>query len=326
MQQNHRRLVEEFTIVENQPKTIDLPKIQDIESIIVEMDAVVTLTGAGASVKTFAPAQLIRSFDFIADGKDVLDSVPGSFVFFGNYKRRYAKEITAPANATAIAHTVRAVGFLDRSNINGWRPKDTALQAYNTNLLQLRMVFGLGTDLFVTGGALAGTVTSGTVKIYVASADEVTGSDGKSDYNEPKRVVKRTRQQYAFAGANSAFGVQVPVGNHVRLLQVLVTDTANGNPLETGLNGLIFSIDGVDTRFNMKYKAARSVNAADLNVPIGDLPGGFVVIDSSPRGKFSDYYHLQRPVSEAKLTLDVAAACTVDIVVEEDIAAVPKAA
>lgn len=325
MQQSQRRLIEEFTIVENVPKTIDIPKVLDIESLLIEMDAVITLTGAGASVRTYAPAQLLKSFDFIADGKDVLDSVPSTFTFFGNYKRRFAKEITAPANATAIAHTVRAVGFLDRANINGWRPKDTNLQAYNTSLLQLRMLFGLGTDCFITGGALAGTVTSGTVKVYAIEVNETAKANGTTDRDEPKRVVKRTRQEYAIAGANSNFGIQLPVGNHIRLVELCVTDTTTKNPLETALNGAILAIDGVDVRHNMKYKATRSMNAADLGIPVSDLPGGFMVIDSSPRGKFSDYYHLDRGVSECKLTLDVGAACTVEVVVEEDIAALPAA-
>jgi hypothetical protein len=337
--QTLRRLVGTWTLEENSEHTFDIPRIQDIESVVVELDAVVTLTGAGSGVRAEAPAHLLSNVQFIAGGKDVLDDRKFTEIVFANYKRRFQKSIVQPAGATVAAHTVRAVGRLDRINVNGARDKDTSFQAWLTQILQLRVVTGAGVDIFTDGGTLAGSVTSGTVKVYVVSRQELDKSkvvDGKlikvpnsSDQGEPKRVVKRTKQSHTFTSANSAYQFFLPVGHACRAITIHAMDDTSGGfgePSNTVINSAKLLVNDTDVKMNQTFAMIRDDNAADYNVDESAMPDGFGIIDSSPNGKFREYFDFRGtptdPVTRAVLELDLAAPTTegiIEVTVEEDI-------
>ena len=314
------RQVFSWNVVENSSIDVDIPRVGDIESIQIELSGSTTLTVAGTLVRAEAPFQLIPRVSFVADGKDVLDDGPGSFFGLGTYKRAFWKSVTAPAAATVSTQTVRAVMFLDRENVAGWRPKDTTFQAWLTKLLQIKIYTGAATDLYT--GTPTGTFT-GTIKVIVHSFEEQMKQDGSIDKGEPKQVIRRTFQTYNFSAANSAQKFNLPVGNHVRLVAIHATDNVNarsiGEPSDTLVNNVKFTIDVTDVRHNLSWKATRDANAADMSVPLTTVPTGFVVVDSSLRGKASDYYDLTK-ASTAELELDLAAPTTlgrIEIVTEE---------
>lgn len=316
------RQVSSWTFVENSSFEFDLPKVQDIESLVVELAGTVTLSTGGTAVRAEAPLQLIPRLTFIADGKDVLDDAPMSFFAVANYHRSFWKSNTAPSAATAAAYAVRAVAYLDRELLKAWRPKDTTFQAWLTKLLQLKVTTGAGTDLF-TGSPVGSFV--GTVKVGVNSFEELVRSDGKEDKGEPKSVVRRTFQTLNYSAANSAQQFKLPVGNRIRLIEVHAQDNVNarsiGEPSNTLVNNIKFAVDGTDVRFNLPFVSSREKNAADLQVPIGDVPTGFAVIDAHKQGKLSGLYDL-RPgkATEAVLELDLAAPTTlgrIEVMVEE---------
>lgn len=323
-----RRKVGTWTLAANSESTFDLPRVQNYEFVVVELDAVVNLSVAGSAVRAEAPAQLLKRIQLVADGKDTLSDVPFSHVAFGNYAAKFAKEITAPGSAGTGNSTVRAVGFINISNLRGWREKDTAFQAYLTRLLQLRVTSGAANDLFT--GTPTGTITSGTVNVYVGSHDELEKVDGTTDQGEPKRVKKRSTQVLTYSSANAAQQFQLPLGNSVRLVSIHALDSVNssnvGEPSNALINNIKLSLNDTDVRFNVTGKATRSMMANDLSVPIGDIPTGFYVADSSPLGKFSEYWDMRgdkdHPISRAILELDLAAPTTlglVEIVTEEEI-------
>lgn len=335
--QTLRRLVGTWSLEANSEHTFDIPRIQDIESVVVELDAVVTLSVAGTAVRAEAPTQLLPSVQFIAGGKDVLDDRKFSEVVFANFKRRFQKSIVQPANATAIAHTVRAVGRLDRINVNGARDKDTSFQAWLTQILQLRVTTGAATDLFT--GTPTGVITSGTVKVYVVSRQEldkpkvVDGKlvrvQGSSDQGEPKRVVKRTKQSHTYTSANSAYQFFLPVGHACRSITIHSMDNTSGGigePSNTNVNGAKLLVNDTDVKMNQTFSMIRDDNAADYNVDESAMPDGYAVIDSSPNGKFREYFDFRGtptdPVTRAVLELDLAAPTTegiVEVTTEEDI-------
>ncbi len=320
--ENLRRKVAEFTLKENSEETIDIPRVMNLDSIVVELEAVVNVTAAATSVRAWAPAQLLDRVQFMADGKDVLDDVPFKIAVFGNYKRKYRKSATPPSGTAIASYTVRAVGFFDRRNINGWREKDTSFQAWLTRLLQLRITTGAASDLFV-GGTVS--LTSGTVKVYTVSHNEVTKPNGENDQGEPKRVVKRTTQLETFSAANTALQFQLPVGNACRLVEIVAED--DDEPSDALINNVKLSINDVDVRVNMPWDALQDMNAGDLGVHQSDVPTGVAVADSSPQGKFTELFDLRgtqdSPVTRALVEIDhnapTGAQGRITLVVEEEI-------
>ncbi len=321
-QQSLRRVVDTWTFVENSEHTFDIPRIQNIEAIMLELDCTVNLTTGGSSVRSEAAARLIDKVQFIAGGKDVLDDINFDVAVFGDYKRGFKQSSTPPSAATAASYNVRAVAMLDRNNVNGWRPHDTAFKAWLTKLLQVRITTKAATDLFT--GSPAGSVTGGTVKLSVLSHDEVNKGDGLNALDEPKRVIKRTTQLISYTSANSSHQVELPIGNACKQITLHCLD--DEEPSNALVNNAQLSINDVDVRVNLPYDQIRDINAKDRGLSLSQVPDGFAVIDSSPRGKFFDYYDFRgtpdNPVTRALLTLDLAAPSgqgLIAVVVEEDI-------
>lgn len=321
-QQSLKRVVANQAFVENSEFTIDIPRIQNIEALMVELDCTVNVTTGGTAVREEAAARLIDKVQFIAGGKDVLDDVHFDFAVFGDYKRGFKQSSSPPTAAGVAAYNVRAVAYLDRDNVNGWRAKDTSFKAWLTKLLQVRITTKAATDLFT--GAPVATVTAGTVKVSVMSHDEVNKGDGKNALNEPKRVIKRTTQLISYSAANSAHQIELPIGNACKQITLHCLD--DGEPSNALVNNAQLSINDVDVRVNVPFDQLRDINAKDRNLNLSEVPTGFAVIDSSPRGKFFDYFDFrgtpQNPVTRALLTLDLAAPSgdgIIAVTVEEDI-------
>lgn len=310
VQQNLSRQIADWQFVENSQFTFDLPKIQDVESIQLVLDGIVTVTADGTAVRAEAPSQLVNRCSLIAGGKNVLDDVLFTNWVFGNHKRKFQNMVVPPSTFTAVGgpYPVRATAMLDRNNINGWRPKDSSFQAWLTDLFQLRITSGAAIDLFA-GGAIAATF-AGTFRVIIHSFDELLKSEGGTDRGEPKQVIKRTTQSLTYSAANSAREFDLPIGNQHRAIKLHSWDNVNtrgiGEPSNALINSAQYDVDDTDVRFNLDFADLREKNAGDLGIPIGDMPVGIGVLDFSPRGKFSDYSDLTQ-ASESTLTLDLAA-------------------
>jgi hypothetical protein len=332
------RKVGQGTLVENGEYTIDLPRIQDFDYVGVELIASVQVTTAGTAVRAEAPCQLLKRIQFIADGKDVLDDVSFTTAALANYPRSFFRDVTPPSAASVATYAVRAYAILDRSRFDALRPKDTSFQAWLTKLLQLRVMFGACNNLFTGSPVSVLTGGSNVVNIYVGSHQELDKPNdagvpvsGTSDQGEPKRVLKRTQQQLVFTGANSAQQFVLPIGNTVRMITVHAMDNTNaagvGEPSNSLVNNLKLSINDVDVRYSRSGLSTRSHNAADCALPnMTFLPTGYYVIDSSPEGKFREFFDLRgtpnQPVTKAVLELDLAAPTTqgvIEVVVDEEI-------
>jgi len=317
-----RRPIQSLPWVAGQPLQFDVPQVQDIELLKVTVAGTITLTGAGTAVRAEAPAQLIQSMVFAAGGTDSLDSVTGINAAWGNYKRKFSRFITAPTGFAIGSYVVRSSAIINVSNYGGIRPKDTAFGAYNTDLLQLTVQCGQVADCFLGGaiGTFAGNVIL-NASSYQENAKPVTAANptGASDKNEARRVTKHSTIQLPYQAANNAQDIRLPVGNSIRLLKIHARD--NLEPSDLLINSAIVTIGGTDVRVNMDYHEGRELNAADLGIPLSQIPPGYLVLDSSPEGKFSEYW-ITRGETETKLTLNLNAPVTsglIEIEVEEDI-------
>ncbi len=303
------RRVAQINLVENSEHLVDIPRVQDMESIMVRVSGDLLISSnAATSVPAESPTQLIKSLAFVANGKDVLDQVGFTEASVANYGRKFINLNTKPGT-TVATHPIEAVAFLDRNNVDGPRPKDSAFQAYNTNLLQLRIVTGQASDIVVKGSATL-ALSNVVIEVFVASINEVGG-----DRNEAKFVKKRTSQSVIFTGANSNYRFRLPTYNHIRSLTIHATD--DGEPSNDLVQDIEVAIDGVDVRHSASWQATRVKNLGDKE--LSSMPDGVAVVDASPTGKLSNCYDLSAS-DLAECVLNLAAPSgsgKVELVVEE---------
>ena len=307
---------------------VDIPRSYDLNSIMVEITASLTVATANATgVRSYAPAQLVNNFQLIADGSRALDQVPGILAAVGNFQRNWMREVTPPSAATIAGspYAIRALYQLDRATIDSMlRPKDSALhtQAPFMSLLQLQITFGNLADIFNIGSAtISGTPT---VTVYV---DETREFD-PADANEARMVRRRSYQQATFTASQSAYQFNLPVGNYIRAVLFYCTDTVGGvtnEPINTVLTNVILK-SGADVRLNLPFLALRSKNAADQRLfgsaTIAGLPTGFGVADlcmDAGRGFDGSKLWDLRGASEAKAEIVITSptAATVWIAIDE---------
>lgn len=293
---------------ENGEHLIDIPRVQDITSMMVRVTGDLVISVAGAtSVPAESPCGLIKSLSFVANGKDVLNQIGGAEAALGNYGRKFNDKTIAPGS-TVATHPIEYVAMLDRNNIDGPRPKDSAFQAYLTNLLQLRIVTGAKEDLVVIGGATL-ALNNCVIEVYVDSVNEL------EDRGEAKFVKKVTSQSVRFSGSNSNYRFRLPTSNHIRSVMLHATD--DGEPSDVLVNDVQVVLDGVDVRHSASWDGTRLQNSFDKEVAV---PAGFAVIDAAPSGHLSNCYDLTQ-ADLAECVLDLAAPAgaegTVELVVEE---------
>lgn len=304
------RRIAQVNFSENSEFLIDIPRVQDINSIQVRVGGnLVIATAAATALPAESPTGIIKSVSFVANGKDVLHQTGFAEASLGNYARKFINRNTQPG-LTVATHPFRALAYLDRDNIDGPRPKDSAFQAYNTNLLQLRIVTGAASDIVTPAGTTVLSLTNTLIEVLIDSTNEVGG-----DRNEVKFVKKVTSQSVKFSGANSNYRFRLPVYNHIRSVTLHATD--DGEPSNALVNEIELVIDGVDVRHKSDWEAARDKNLADKS--ISTMPDGFAVVDASPEGKLSNCYDLTQS-DLAECVLDLAAPSgtgKVELIVEE---------
>lgn len=273
---------------------INLPEVQDYRLIMIVLSGTLTIAGANASaIPADSPCDMIDRIDVIANGKDVLAQMPFVFSVMGNYEARFSTELIAPGTGQT-AHPIRAVGYVDLFNGDGPRPKDSAFQAFLTQLFQLRLVTRNGVNAITPAGSTTQTFT-GTIDVYVDSLVEAGGAESKA-------FKKVTFQSQQFTSANSEFAFDLPNGNLTRHIALRSTD--DGAPVETLINEVQLRIDDVDTRFKAKWNDLRSLNRYDR---MGQAPNaGFAYLDSTQEGKLTNFFD-GRGASRVQLVCDVAA-------------------
>lgn len=287
-----RRVARE-TLIESDEHLIDLPKLHDYRSLLVVLDGTLTVSGGTAtSVPADSPCDLIQRVDLIANGKDVIHQSPFVFNVMGNYTRDWSEEKTAPGTSAA-AHPVRAVGLIDLFTSDGVRPKDSAFQAYLSQLLQLRLTTGSADDIIVKGATTL--AFAGTIDVILDSLLEPQRQQGES-----KAFKKTVTQSVTVSGANSALPLELPVSNSIRMIRIRATD--DGAPTDTLIKTVSFNVDDVDVRTSMDWPELRAINQLDK---YGQAPpAGFGVIDALVDGKLSNAYDLSG-ASKAELIFDV---------------------
>lgn len=292
---------------------IEIPKTQDLTTLQLLLTGTLTIgTAVATAVPAESPAGFIQRLDLIANGREVLEQVPGEVIAWGNYGRAWRREITAPG-ATVATHAFAASYWLDRSMIDGYRPKDSAFQAELANLLQLRVTTGALSELVTPGGSTVLTLASANLDVYMHTLHEPENQQG-----EPKAVRKRTTQTITYTSANSNYRLRLPTGNVIRHITIHAKDS--GAPSNSLVNSVQLAINGIDIRKSATWAALRSENYARTGVT---APTGFAVLDSADAGdvsrvKLSTAWDLRAgPLAELVLDLATATAGEIEVVIDE---------
>lgn len=319
-----KRFVGKQTFTDNGRLTFDLPRDYDYESIVVRFYGTTTLTVAGAAVRSEAPLQIAKYIGLRANGTDLLDGVSGIIAHrLGALRRGQLAPLTAQAAATATAQAFAGTVILDRAVIDGIRAKDGNFPSRGLSTFQLQFDAGAANDCFT--GTPTGTITAGTVEVYVVQTAEQPGTDGK--FSLPRVVTKRTQSTYAYAAANSNAQIRLNTGNLTRglLLRSYGYVTA-GEPSNAMLNNIKIQ-KGNQVLLDLSSAVLRDLNAADMDVTT--MPTGIYMVDfmnmGGIAGKLSDCLDL-RDGEEVWLYLDTygAANANVDVATMEYMPYNPK--
>lgn len=290
--------------------TVDLPRQYDLEALHVRVDAVAQVTAAATSVKFAAPMQLVPRIEIVADGKNTVFSSSGVLSLLANTARGLNQGTNqTPPSGTAIAsYTVSGSFAIDLQSLDTVRPKDTNFRTAGLQLWQARFSIGQAADMF-QGGTVA--LTSGSITLTVDECVELPDAAGA--YSMPAFMKRVSTQSVTFAGAQSNFDFRLPAGNLIKDVFCYSAD-ANG----AANSGAVVNFKlaaGLDVR----VAQTGLTNRLCMQSRYGAAPPGLVGYDFTNQGaafgqvgNLSNLWDVTGSV-EPKLTVDVGAACVMEV-------------
>lgn len=309
-----KRKIAQVPVTDNGQFTLDVPRGYDIEALHFRLYGQLNITTIATSIRAESPSQLIKRVELVADGKNTIASLPFVLINRANLFRRGQLGSLTPQSAVAVAaYQIEATGYLDQSNIDGIRQKDSNLRTSGMSLLQMRFTFGAAVDTQIGGAA---TLTN--VFVDVSSVEMIEIPDPKTgEITKPMYLVKRAYQDLAFTTSNANMQVALPVGNIMRGVVIRTEGfTTAGEPSNAVLNNAQLA-SGVDVRLNLPANTIRSMNSMDYDVTA--IPTGIYCLDMMTQGGYntqaSEGWDLTN-ASEAKLILDVNGAANTKVTVE----------
>lgn len=293
--------------------SIELPRMADIETIVLDMSGTWTYPGGAAGNLTTLKAQaLIKRVELICDGKITVLSAPGWA--FGIASDRTFEGSGGGADQSMTAPAAGATGslsaqlFIDLMQFDGINPKDSNLRVRNFSIVELKITFGNWADCF-TNAASVPTVYDVTIATDLNLCTELDPSA-----TVPKFVVKRTSQTISATNSNSSHQINLPSGNALRSIKFFTSD--NGVATDNGINAILCS-NGIDTRVQGTSRAFRSRMRGYKSTQTGFNEVDFARQTRSGV-KASDAWAVPSP-SQPMLTLDYtgAAGRTIEMVITE---------
>lgn len=172
---NLTREVGNKTWVSGGQETIPLPRDYAYVDIMVELYAKITIAGANAAevLADNAPAQLLRTIEIRANGRDVIKSLD----FAGLIRLTQLRYGTAP-NHTVLASAANQANtecyiyaIIPQAMWRAVKPFDTVFNSRPLSTYEAILTFGTVADIYTTAGAATWTVVSAAV--YLSSREAV---------------------------------------------------------------------------------------------------------------------------------------------------------
>ena len=293
--------------------TLELPRMADIETVILDLSGTFTYpAGAAGSLTSLKAQALIKRVELICDGKITVLSAPG-WAFGVASDRTFeggggGADQTMTVPAANAAGTLSAQLFVDLMQFDGINPKDSNLRVRGFSIVELKVTFGNWSDCF-TNVASVPTVFNLTLNTDLNLCTEMDPAASM-----PKFVVKRTSQTISATNSNSNYQINLPASNAIRSIKFFTAD--NGVATDACLNSVTAS-NGIDTRVQSSARALRARVRGYKSVQTGMLEIDFARQTRSGV-KASDAWAVPSP-SQPVLTLDYtgAAGRTIEMVITE---------
>lgn len=302
------RFVSSYTWVASQRQVIDVPRGNDIDSLIVVIEGTFTLSTGATTASAVAPAQLLESVQWKKDGAYQFEDSTGILAAFGNFERGLARDVVAPGVGIAT-HPVRCTYRLDRVTPDGVRAKDSMLHTSQAYMGSQQLILNAGTinACYSAPGSMVVSATAITVTVYTVELQEGT----PLGMTEGRWIRRHTQYALAFASANAAFTQQIPTNTYMRGVKLLAVTTSTGEPVAGGINRIQIR-SGSNIRIDITETALRAKNQSTFDLQTTQLSAvpGLSYADLLVDHSLKTLWNLWN-ASEAILQLDVDAGITV---------------
>lgn len=232
-------------------QTVELPRMADIESLLIDLVGTFTYpAGAAGGLKTLNAQALISRLEVVVDGKSTVISAPGwafgvasDRTFEGAGGGAYSQMTAPAANAAASLQTQFYVDFMQ---FDGVKPKESNLRVRNASIVELKITFAPWSDCFVNAASVP-TVFDVNVFVDANLCTELDPENAK-----PAFLIKRTSQTIQAESSNSSHQIRLPAGNIIRSIKMFTH--VSGVASDTILNSVVCS-NGLDTRVQASARA-----------------------------------------------------------------------
>jgi len=225
--------------------SFDIPRGDDIATIIIEITGTVQLTTAATTVAEFGAAMLLNNAQLAADGSKRFQYRTGIMSAVGNFELGLAREQTNPGTGIAT-HNVSVQHIIDMASYGGPRPKDSALHTSQPymSLLNLNVFYNQVTAMWSTFGAgVLGTVAL-TTNVYVEYYQEKS----PADLTEGRWIRRVSPFELKSTAANSQLQLQLPGGTYLRGIKWNSFDLATASPTSAQRINAVRVRNGTDIR------------------------------------------------------------------------------
>jgi hypothetical protein len=235
-------------------QTIELPRMADIESLILDLVGTFTYpAGATGSLTSLGPQALISRVEVVVDGKTTVVSVPGWAIgvasdrtFEGSGGGAYLS-MTTPAASTAGSLNTQM--YLDFMQFDGVKPKETNLRVRNASIVELKVTFAPWATAFSNAASVPSVYD---ITLFV---DGNFCTELNPESSGPSMVVRRMSQIVAADTSNTAHQIRLPSGNILRSVKFYthINGIASDNVV-TSVN----ASNSLDTRVQADIRALRA--------------------------------------------------------------------
>lgn len=268
--------------VSNGQETVNLPRDYAYVDIMVELYALITIADAnGAEILADnAPAQLLRTIEIRANGRDVVKSLD----FAGLIRLTQIRYGTAPnntvlANAANQANTACYLyAIIPQAMWRAVKPFDTVFNARPLSTYEGILTFGAAQDIFSTQGA--GTVTVVTATVYLSSREAVGLPD---DAILP--INKEATTEQTVAATATEFKIQLNYAKDLQYRALVLRTHDKACCVNSIINNIKLQSGGV-IFYNISGRRTRNRNK--LIYALEAMPTGYYAIDFCEDGRLGD--------------------------------------
>jgi len=279
---NYTREQGNKTWVSGGQETLPIARDYAYDNILIELKADITISGGNTSgtLKDLAPAQLLKTVELRANGRDVIKSLD----FEGLCRLTHIRYGTAPdntlmANGDNQANTVCYVyGILPLAMWRAVQPFDTLFNAKPLTTLEMILTFGTAADIYSTAGNRTTAINSAYV--YVASREAV-GLD-------PAAILPVNKEgtiEDTPASTSSDYKIPLNYAKDLSYRTLVFRTKADDVVVNTIINNIKIQSGGVifynvnDTRTRARNKSIYSLEA---------MPTGYYAVDFCEDGRLGD--------------------------------------